>query len=124
MTTSPLFFAQELSQGAVQVTVSGKLRGSSARQLGEQLAELVEQGVRRVVLDLSALTSLDSLATMVLEEALDRGLRLHLVVRPAFEFDPYFHSRSLGPRGLKVHYSLEDAVARVRKVVDSGMVLV
>lgn len=118
------FNAQELCEGAAQVTVSGKLRGSSARQLGELLQELAGGGARRVVLDLTALTSLDSLGTMVLEEALGYGLRLHLVVRPAFQFDPYFQARSLGGRGLRVHHSLEEAQARVRQIVDSGMALV
>lgn len=120
--TSP-FSTQELTEGAVQVTVSGKLRGSCARQLGEQLGQLAEEGVRRVVLDLTALTSLDSLATMMLEEALDRGVKLHLVVRRAFEFDPFFHARALMRRGLRVHHTIEDAIARVRQIVDSGVVL-
>jgi hypothetical protein len=107
----------------VQVTVSGKLRGSMARQLGEFLEQLGADGARRVVLDLTALTSLDSVATMALEEALGHGVKLHLVVRPAFEFDPFFRARSLGRRGLRVHHSLEEAVARARQIVDSGMVL-
>lgn len=118
------FEAHPLCEGAVLVTVSGKLRGSSARQMGELLEDLAAEGARRVVIDLTALTSLDSLATMVLEESLGHGLKLHLVVRPGFEFDPFFRARSLGRRGLRVHQSKDEAVARARQIVDSGMVLV
>lgn len=104
---------------AALLLVGGKLRGSRARSLGERLADLADAGLARVVLDLRTLTSIDSLGTFALEEGLDRGLRLHLVVRASFEFDEFFASRSLGRRGLRVHRSLDEALGRVRQVMDS-----
>lgn len=105
--------------GAVLLTATGKLRGSRARALGDQLDELADGGVARVVLDLTALTSLDSLAAFAIERALERGLRVHLVVRPSFQLDQFFAARSLGRRGLRAHHTLEDALARVRQISDS-----
>jgi len=114
----------QIAPGAVLVTVNGKLRGSRARQLGDHLTDLALEGRARVVLDLRAITFLDSLATIALEEGIDRGLKIHLVVSQTFEFDPFFASKGLERRGLRVHASLEEAVERVRGLVDSGMVLV
>lgn len=112
-----------ISERAVLLTVEGKLRGSRARQLGERLAALADEGYARIVLDLRTLTSIDSLGTFALEEGLDRGVRIHLVVRPSFEFDEFFASRSLGRRGLRVHRSLDDALARVRQIMDSAVLV-
>lgn len=120
-----LFPASFIADRAALLTVSGKLRGSRARQLGERLAELVrEEGIARVVLDMRSLSSLDSLGTYALEEGLEAGLRIHLVVRPAFVFDGFFESRSLVRRGLRVHRSLEEAIERVKGLSHSGLVLV
>ncbi len=112
-----------ISDRAVLLTVQGKLRGSRARQLGERLADLADEGYARVVLDLRTLTSIDSLGTFALEEGLDRGVRIHLVVRPSFVFDEFFASRSLGRRGLRVHRSLDEAIARVRQIMDSTVLV-
>lgn len=111
--------SKQIGSGAVLLTATGKLRGSRARALGDQLDELADGGVARVVLDLTALTSLDSLASFAIERALERGLRVHLVVRPSFQLDQFFAARSLGRRGLRAHHTLEDALARVRQVSDS-----
>ncbi len=105
----------------IRMTVPGKLRGSRARHLGERLQELSDDGVRRVVLDLRGTASLDSLGTLALERALERGLRIHLVVSRSFTFDGYFASRALQRRGLRIHHDLEDAIATVREIADSGM---
>lgn len=118
------FAARTIADHSKLITVTGKLRGSRARQLGERLADLADEGVTRVILDLRTLTSLDSLGTFALEEGLGKGLRLHLVVRPAFQFDGFFASRSLMRRGLRLHGSLDEALSRVRQIVDSGMALV
>jgi hypothetical protein len=88
------------------------------------LREVAEEGVSRVVLDCRTLASIDSLGTFALEEGLDSGLRLHLVVSPAFEFDHFFRSRSLVRRGLRVHRDLDEAIRRVREIVESGLALV
>lgn len=108
-----------IAPGAVLVTVSGKLCGSRARALGARLEDLSDEGAARVVLDLRGLQSLDSLASFALEQALERGTRVHLVVRPSFEFDGFFAARALGRRGLRVHRSLDEALARVREVTGS-----
>ena len=118
------FPAMSVAESAVLVSVSGKLRGSRARQLGERLSQLAEAGAVRVVLDLRTLTSIDSLGTFALEEGLDRGLRVHVVVRPSFQFDRFFSSRSLVRRGLRVHRDLDEALAKVRQIMDSGILLV
>lgn len=110
-----------LAANAARITVSGKLRGRHARQLGSELLRLADEGIIRVVLDLRELTSIDSLGTYALEEGLDHGVRIHLVVPPTFRFDRFFSSRALNRRGLRVHRTLEQAVAAVRDVVDSGI---
>lgn len=117
------FELSSITDRAVLLSVAGKLRGSRARQLGERLGSLADEGCARVVLDLRTLTSIDSLGTFALEEGLDRGLRIHLVVRPSFEFDDFFASRSLGRRGLRVHRSLDEAIQRVRQVMDSTVLV-
>lgn len=119
MDSNDTFPATSVADHTVLVTVNGKVRGRRARQLGDRLTDLAEEGVTRVVLDLSAITSLDSLGTFALEEGLDRGLRLHLVVRRSFSFDGFFNSRSLRRRGLKIHASLDEALAAVRQIMDS-----
>jgi len=118
------FPVTRVADGAVLLAIGGKLRGSRARQLGERLGELSEKGISRVILDLRTLTSVDSLGTFALEEGLERGLRLHLVVRPAFQFDGFFAARSLHRRGLRVHRDLDEALSKVRQIVDSGVCLV
>lgn len=117
--TGEPIIVKQLGGSAVLLTATGKLRGSRARALGDQLDELADSGVARVVLDLTALTSLDSLASFAIERALERGLRVHLVVRPSFQLDQFFAARSLGRRGLRAHHALEDALARVRQISDS-----
>jgi hypothetical protein len=113
-----------VTDSAVLLSVSGKLRGSRARLLGERLGELADAHATRVILDLRTLTSIDSLGAFALEEGLDRGLRVHLVVRPSFQFDRFFSSRSLSRRGLRVHRSLDEAIVKVRQIMDSGICLV
>jgi STAS domain len=117
------FPTSKISSRASLVVVSGKLRGRSARRFGDHLLDLADQGIARVVVDMTQLssTAVDSLGTLALEEALNRGLRLHLVVAPAFEFDYYFVSRALDSRGLEVHRTLDDALVCVREIVGSGM---
>lgn len=113
-----------MAENAALLSVTGKIRGSRARQLGERLSTLADTGLSRVILDLRTLTSIDSLGTFALEEGLASGLRIHLVVRPAFQFDRFFASRSLMRRGLRVHRDLDEALARVRQIMDSGVCLV
>jgi hypothetical protein len=117
------FAISTISERAALLSVEGKLRGSRARLLGERLSDLADEGIARVVLDLRTLTSIDSLGTFALEEGLDRGLRIHLVVRPSFEFDEFFASRSLGRRGLRIHRSLDEAIGRVRQIMDSTVLV-
>ncbi|HBP16394.1 MAG TPA: hypothetical protein DEA08_01195 [Planctomycetes bacterium] len=116
--------SQSLNKGggqeAVLLTVNGKLRGRRARQLGNALEDLADEGVRRVVLDLRQVGSLDSLAAFSLETGLDRGLRIYLVVQQGFGFDGFFRGRNL-LRRCSVHNDLEQAIATVRQIVDSGV---
>lgn len=104
--------------------IAGKVRGRRARQLGDQLEDLAESGIRRVVLDLRELSSIDSLGSLSLERGIDAGLRLHLVVGPAFEADRCLNLRGLARRSVKIHSGLEQALASVRQIVDSGFQLV
>ena len=107
-------------QEAVLLTVRGKLRGRRARQLGEALEDLADEGVRRVVLDLREVGSLDSLAAFSLETGLERGLRIYLVIQRGFGFDGFFQGRNL-LRRCSVHRDLEQAIATVRQIVDRGV---
>jgi len=93
-----MFPATSVADHSVMIPVSGKLRGRSARQLGGRLEDLADDGVTRVILDFRSLTCMDSLGTFALEAGLDRGLQLHLVVKPNFSFDGFFTSRSLNRR--------------------------
>jgi hypothetical protein len=120
---SDSFDVVPVADRVVQITVVGKLRGSRARHLGEDLVGLVDDGVHRLVLDLRDTASLDSLGTLALEGALERGLRIHLVVKRSFTFDGYFASRSLQRRGLRIHHDLDDALRTVRDIAGSGLVL-
>lgn len=104
---------QELEPGVVLVTLDGKLRGSRARQLGEQLEAASARSIARVVLDLRSVVSIDSLGTQALEEAHERGLQLDLVVRRGFELDDGRDATALARRGLRILTSLEvPAIAR------------
>jgi hypothetical protein len=116
------FPAECIARDCFLLTVSGKLRGRKARQLGSALEDLAEEGARRVVLDLREVGSLDSLAAFSLEAGLDSGLRLYLVVRQNFDFDGFFRSRRL-LRRVAVHATLEEALTAVRQVVESGFAL-
>ena len=118
------FVSNVIADHSVLIPVGGKLRGRRARQLGDKLTDLAADGITRAVLDMRELTSLDSLGTFALEEGLDAGLRLHLVVRPAFEFDGFFSARPLVGRGLRVHHSLDAALEHVQKLMGSGLALV
>lgn len=120
---SEMFPATFVADHSMLITVSGKLRGRAARQLGDRLEDLADDGVTRVILDFQSLTYMDSLGTFSLESGLDRGLQLHLVVKTGFSFDGFFTSRSLNRRGLRIHHTLEEATLAVRKLMDSGMAL-
>lgn len=89
------------------LVIDGKLRGSRARSLAERLAELAEEGVSRVVLDLRHLVSADSLGTAAVGEALDQGLAVAIVVRNRSELEEWL---GLEDRGLRIHGSVEAAL--------------
>ena len=105
------------------IQFSGKLRGRRARQLGNQLEDLAQEGVQRLILDLRDLASIDSLGSYSLEQGIDAGLRLHLVVGPAFDADRCLNLRGLARRTVKIHRDIEVAIETVRGIVDSGMQL-
>lgn len=105
------------------IQFSGKLRGRRARQLGNQLEDLARNGVHRVILDLRDLASIDTLGSYSLEQGVDAGLRLHLVVSPAFDADRCLNLRGLARRAVKINRDLDDAIETVRGIVDSGMQL-
>lgn len=105
------------------IQFSGKLRGRRARQLGNQLEDLAQEGVQRLILDLRDLASIDSLGSYSLEQGIDAGLRLHVVVGPAFDADRCLNLRGLARRRVKIHRDIEVAIETVRGIVDSGMQL-
>ena len=113
------------TSGPIVITVDGKIRGSRARQLGDQLEEIASRketaGVRRrsarrskrpiarVVLDKRSVISVDSVGIAAFEAALDRGVELALVVRRGFELDDGREARALAGGRLSVHLSLAEA---------------
>jgi hypothetical protein len=106
---------REVSPGTSLIAVDGKLRGSRARQLMEQLeAMAARRGLVRVVLDLSSVVSIDSLGTAAFESALEAGLKLDLVLRRGFELDDGREATELAQRGLRVHDTLEKALGARR----------
>lgn len=123
---SSRFSRTPISEGAALISIHAKLRGSVARELEGVLRDLAQEGVSRVVLDCRTQGSIDSVGTFALEKGLDSGLRLHLVVSPMFDFDTFFRAKSLTRRGLRVHTNgdLDEAVAQVRGIVESGFALV
>lgn len=123
---SSRFSRTPISEGAALVSTHAKLRGSAARELEGLLQDLAFEGVARVVLDCRTQGSIDAVGTYAIEKGLDSGLRLHLVVSPAFDFDTFFRAKSLTRRGLRVHTdgNLDGAVRQVRDIVESGLALV
>ena len=105
---------REIAPGTILLEGEGKLRGSRARQLGERLQEIADRrkDVTRVILDLRAVTSIDSLGTIAIDEALERGLKLDLALRRGFELDDGRLATELARRGLTVHSTLEAALER------------
>lgn len=63
----------ELDAQTRLVVPRGKLRGSRAKALGQQLERLLDAGVQRLILDLREVHSLDSLGTWAISNCLDRG---------------------------------------------------
>jgi hypothetical protein len=110
---------RDIGPGAVLLEVEGKLRGSRARQLGELLQEIVDRrkDVSRVILDLRSVTSIDSLGTIAIDEALERGLKLDLVLRRGLELDDGRQATELARRGLKVHLTIDAALERTLTAV-------
>ena len=108
----------EVSPGTSLIEVDGKLRGSRARQLMDQLDEMAcrrgSEQVSRVVLDLRKVVSIDSLGTAAFESALENGLKLDLVVRRGFELDDGREATELTQRGLKVYDALDKALGTRR----------
>jgi hypothetical protein len=92
------------------IQVSGKIRGRRARRLGDQLEDLAQAGVERLVLDLRDLGSIDSLGSLSLERGIDADRCLNL--------------RGLARRTVKIHRDFEVAIATVRGIVESGLQLV
>src|SRR5437870_11818600 len=92
---------REIAPGTVLLEIDGKLRGSRARQLGEQLVDMTERRspIARVILDLRSVVSIDSVGTIALEDALERGIKLDLAVRRGFELDDGRNVKELARRG-------------------------
>lgn len=107
---------REIGLGAVLVAIDGKLRGSRARQLGDLLSEMPRRRdpVNRVVLDLRAVVTVDSLGTQAIEDAREAGLDVALVARAGLELDDGRPVRALSRRGLSVHASIDDAIATLK----------
>lgn len=63
----------ELDAQTRLVVPTGKLRGSRAKALGQQLELLLDDGAQRLILDLREVLSLDSLGTWAISNCLDRG---------------------------------------------------
>lgn len=109
---------REVSPGTSLIAVDGKLRGSRARQLMDQLEDIAarrgSESVSRVVLDLRAVVSIDSLGTAAFDSALESGLKLDLVLRRGFELDDGREATELARRGLRVHSALEKALGTHR----------
>ncbi|HZU95612.1 MAG TPA: STAS domain-containing protein [Planctomycetota bacterium] len=110
---------RELAQGSVLIELEGKLRGSRARQLGEHLQEL-PASVKRVVLDMRDVVTVDSLGTQAIEEAHARGLELALVTRKGLELDDGRPVRALSRKGLTIYATIDDALATKRVAVAAG----
>jgi anti-sigma B factor antagonist len=105
--------AERLDGDAGVVRVSGEVDMYTAPQLKESLLSLIEQGTSRVVVDLSAVTFIDSTALGVLiggvrrVHALDGAMALVVTGRPV--------QRVLSITGLDrvfgIHSTLDEALA-------------
>jgi hypothetical protein len=107
MVYGALAFESTVGSDGARLVLRGKLCGSAARRLGLELARLHEEGIRRVVLDMRSLWSLDSLAIRALEESVARGLHITAVVRPGFRFDDFVRTPQLPGRGLALRTAAE-----------------
>jgi len=74
--------AKEIDYRTVILAAEGKVRGSRARRLGEELEAIFNDGYDQVVLDLRSCVSIDSVGALSIVAALERGQRLFVVRAP------------------------------------------
>lgn len=73
----PTLLFQRRRKGSIPIwDLEGELTGSRARQLKEALLDFFKDGGRELLLNFGKVTSLDTLAAMVLNEAISWGLNL------------------------------------------------
>jgi hypothetical protein len=113
----------EIDYRTVTIAVDGKLRGSRARRLGDDLAEAFADGYDQAILDLSACASLDSVGALALRDAVERGQRVFVVLDPCRAPEDTLPPEVAGDRRLRVFGALADAVRHVRSREQSGVLV-
>ena len=115
---------REIDYRSALVAVEGKLRGSSARSLGDTLEALFADGYDQVVLDIRRCESMDSLAALALGRALGVGQGLFVVAAPGFPLDDFLPPEVAACADLRRFGTPADAVRAVRSRDESGVLSV
>jgi hypothetical protein len=115
---------REIDYRSVHIAVEGKLRGSLARSLGDTLEALYHDGYDQVVIDLRRCPSLDSVAGIGIERALEAGQTLFLVPGVGVSLDDFLPLELADRAGLRIFATPADALREVRSKEESGAVAV
>ena len=70
------FEISEIDARTRLIATSGKLRGSAAKLLGQQIEELADQGIGRILIDLRDVPSIDSLGAWAIRRGNELGLEV------------------------------------------------
>ncbi len=112
---------REIDYRSVLIVAEGKLRGSSARALGDTLEALHADGYDQVVLDLRRCASMDSVAALALARALEVRQKLFLVAGAGFPLDDFLPPDVARSPSVRLYESPADAVREVRSREESGV---
>jgi len=115
---------QHLDGRSVLIPIAGKLIGSAARRLWEELETLRENGIVRVVLDLRNCRSIDSLGGYAIERAVSSGLSISLVTSPRWSLEDFVGADLLRHTRIERFASVDDAVAGASRRNPVGKVMV
>jgi hypothetical protein len=113
--------ASEVDYRTAAIAIDGKLRGSRARRLGDDLGALFTEGYDQVLLDLGGCASLDSVGALAILAALEKGQSLFLVIGAARE-DVLPPEVAWDPR-LRCFGDRTDAVRHIRSREGSGILV-
>lgn len=117
-----MFSTREIDYRSVAIEVTDKLRGSRARALADLVEDLKAQGFDRLILDLTACGSIDSLGAAALDRAIEVGHELYLVVAPGSAIREYYPVVGERVGKVEIFQRVDDAIRSVKALEESGVV--